>query len=486
MIAKRADALPFWEEARAKLGAYGPNSVVFYQKTPDDAGYAYRANNPYTETYLPPDENTDNWYIDKTYAAPWKENGKYEQGSRVYYFNGSRAYVYKPTIRYFGGTQPPNEEVDDDGIRTWEIEIEYKYGNTPVWFYESVRPKTEILIPVRKFGGYNGSKVSSLNPLGTEERFFEAYYEDFSGQQFPIYSNVLYYLEKNGIQSKDFSEINSKYQSFPYDDNTYVFYEQKLDSNNKPIHRKKGIHRAKFLKELNPNEVYFKYAESQYVHTYYGYYFDSYMRAHGFAIEMWPSVTDSEYELVTTSGFSQRGGYLSSGPYTPLSPLPFPSVSIDWKGEPYVTGTGFSGDMRDPNDEGFDGDYGENFDYVFKYDARFYRTSVAFNNRNGSVHLLKTDTFLGFDPYPIYDRQFINGQYVDVFVGIGYNGKYSEPVYSIVSEIVDSKEASYEEPPPRNNMSYTRSENLGNRIDLSKYQRALTTTSIEYCGWSVD
>lgn len=493
MIAKRADVLPFWEAQKAKLGVYGPNSLVFYQKTPDDAGYAYRAKNPYTETVQPPDENKDNWEIDKTYAVPWKENGKYEADSRVYYFNGSRAYVYRPSVRYFGGSQPPNEEVDSDGIRTWQIEMNYRYGNYGYWFYEQPKPDCEVLIPVKKYGGYTGDKVTGMGATFPEERFFDAYYEDYNGQQYSFYDNILYYLEQTGKQSKDYSEINSVFQSNPYDTGTYIFYEDKLDSDNKPIHRQKGIHRAERFRRLyveNENaNVYYKYAKSQYVHTSYSFFSDSYIKAHGFAIEMWPNISESDYELVPTSGLSIRGGFYASTPYTPIDPIPNFGIGVSWPFNEY-NGTSFSGDMRDPNGDGYDGlDPSDPFyDASVKVRGVFWRYSTAFNNRNGTLYLFKTDYLTTYEPYPRFKtiRNPITG-IDEVFPdGTGYTAKQEEPSYSVVTESIDSMEASYEQPAPYDQSSITRSEELGNVIDFSKYIRTATNTSIQSCGWRID
>ena len=493
MIAKRADVLPFWEARKARLGAYGPNSLVFYQKTPEDAGYAYRAKNPYEETYEPPDENGENWAIDKTYAVPWKANGKYEADSRVYYFNGSRAYVYRPSVRYFGGSQPPNEEVDNDGIRTWQIEMNYRYGNYGYWFYEQPKPDCEVLIPVKKYGGYTGSKVSGMSPTFPEERFFDSYYEDYNGTQYSFYGDILYYLDENGIQSKDYSEINSVYQTNPYDTGTYIFYEDRLDSDNKPIHRKSGIHRAEYFKKRyteseNP-DPFFKYAKSQYVHAQYSFYSDTYIRAHGFSIEMWPNISESDYELVPTSGLSVRGGFYNYSPYTPLDPVPYFGLGVSW---PYYeqSGTGFAGEHRDPNGDGYDAPDPSDpyYDNTFKFRGVFWRYSTAFNNRNGTAYFIKTDILTTYEPYPRFKEVYnpITGQRETVPDGYGYNGRQEEPSYSIVSESIDSMEASYEQPPPHDVSSITRSVELGNVIDFSKYIRSQTNTYIATSGWKID
>jgi len=496
MIAKRADLLPVWELGKARGNQYRANSVVYYQKDPDEAGYAYRGKNPYTETFKEPDINKENWEIDKSYAVPWKASGKYEQGSRVYYFNGSMAYVYIPTIRYFGGTNPPNQEVDDDGIRTWELETNYRYGPLPNYFGINRSPLCEVLIPVRKYGGYTGQKVGGMSPIFPEDRFFDAYYEDYdTGAIYSIYGNILYYLEEEGKQSKDFKEINSVWQSYAYDTDTYVFYENNFDSNGKPIHRKKGPHRAKVLKELNYQSWndYYKYAESQFEHTRVNsFWFESYVIAHGFSIEMWPNISDSEYELVPTSGLKTRGNYFFSTPLTPLTPIPSWGAGVSWGGgvyrDWYYGSLGFSGDMRDPNGDGFDGNYGRFYDITFKRDGFFWRSSPAFSNRDSVEYMLKTDELVTYEAYPRYKSVYnpVTGITDYVRDGNNYMAKTSKPVYSVIAESFDSRESSYEQPPPRNLQSLTKTAELNNQLDFGRYAKRLTYTSIQKCGWKID
>lgn len=484
MIAKRADILPFWEESKAKLNQYGPNSVVYYQKTPDSAGYAYRATSAtYVETLQPPDINYENWSIDKTYAVPWKADGKYEVGSRVFYFNGSRSYVYTPTVRYFGGNQPPNEELDEDEIRTWEIEMEYDYSGYNI-FYGNYGP--DFLFPVKKFVGYTGSKVGSFNPTDPEERPMTFSVEIGAGNYAELRADVVYYLETEGIISKDYAEINSIYQSFPYDDGVYVFIEN-FNKDGTKIHNKKGMHRAKYLKKINPLDKYYKYANSQFVHTlgyssYYGYTYGSllYYKPHGFSIEMWPSVSDSDYELVPSAGLSQYNGLNS---LAPMNPVPSYGVAIDWNGdgtgyEYTLEGVGFNGEI--PKLPDGTGGYPATPPEYLKTNAFFNRSSPAFNDRNCKFTMLRTDySYGGYETY----RYEYNGQSY-----ISYLEKPNKgPYYSLVNETIDSMEASYKEDTGyKAYYSITRSKDKGNPIDFNSYVRAATFSYLTWIGYEID
>jgi hypothetical protein len=495
MIAKRADLLQFWSLDKAKAGEYRANSIVFYQKTPDDAGYAYIGKNPYVETNQPPDENKDNWTIDYSFAVPWKSNGKYSINSRVYYFNGSNSYVYKPTVRYFGGTQPPNEEVDEDGIRTWELEMSYRYGaygNDNFYLRDS--PDCEILIPVKKYGGYvvGKSPTTYFNTYPEERLEYFAY----TDSQDNIIDNghIISYLEEQGLLDNNFSEINSIYQTNPYDTKTYIFLKY---GGGEPKPLRRGIHRATWYKEqfyyANPTaNPYYTYAKSQYQHTLGAYSFSSYIDAHGFSIEMWPNISESDYEFVATQGLSElvaNQGLNGEEPYQGLNVLgPFPD------GRPTVSfegilasgyGTIFNGLIQDPSgnviQEETEGDY------FFIFDAQFRRTNNAFDERKGTVFLLKEDYVHTYDEYPMYEIDE-NGDYV--YVGIGYTKSERPREVSIITEASDSKESGFEQPPRQfisaDLLSITKSIELGNAVDFKSHQKKNTTTTITSCGWTID
>lgn len=476
MIAKRADILPFWDISRTKLNMYGPNSLVYYQSDPDSAGYAYRAKNPYTETGEPPDINYDNWFIDKSFAVPWNSEGKYEVGSRVYYFNGARAYVYTPSVRYFGGKVPPNEELDEDGIRTWELEMDYSYTQF------SVTVESEFLFPVKKFIGYTGSKVGSFNPLDPEERPTTYSFLANDGNYVTGKDEIVGFLSEKGIISSDYIELNSIYQSNPYDAYVYVFQKHN-QQNDTYTHLKKGIHRAIYLKELsvdNPSNYdakYYKHAKSQFVHTYSssGLY---YYKPSGFSIEMWPNASETDYELVPSSG-------LYNYSFFNYNPLPSHGVAVIPEfnyGEPFDT-IGFSGEIpNDPN--GYGGSAGTNPNDL-KYDAVFSRSTPAFNYRISKFAILRVDyIFNGYDaiPYQVYEGGVLVTKYY-------YNQRpNSGPFYSMFYETIDSMDESYKEKDTsfKSTLSITRSKNEGNPIDFGPRISSGTYTSLIWAGYEID
>lgn len=477
MIAKRADVLPFWDISRAKLNQYGPNSVVYYQTSPDSAGYAYRANNTYTETNQPPDQNSQNWTVDKSFAVPWKEDGKYEIGSRVYYFNGARAYVYTPTVRYFGGKQPPNEELDEDGIRTWELEMTYSYNQS------NYTADTEFLTPVKKFVGFTGSKVGSFDPVDPEERPV-SYSINIGGTIEEGKDEIVQYLQEKGIISSDYYEFNSIYQSNPYDSGVYVF--QKLNTQDGSYtHLKKGIHRALYMKQQSIDfpssydKKYYTYAKSQYVYTqnYSNIY---YSRFSGFAIEMWPNVSESDYELVPTSGL-----YSVFGSFFVYGGVPRHGVAITPEydyGTPFDT-ISFNGEIPDdPN--GVGGSEGTNPEDL-KYDAVFTRSTPAFNYRISKFAVLRNDyIFNGYEAIPYQVNE--GGVWVNKYNYV--QRPYSGPFYSMSYQTIDSMDESYVEKDGSNKetRSITRSKNEGNPIDFGPYISSGTITTLIWAGYEID
>jgi hypothetical protein len=365
MRVRRADNLTPWSADSANAGIYGPNSLVFYQKDEESQGFAYRAKPTYVKSETPPDED-ENWAIDYTFYSPWSEKAKYSEGARVYYFNGSNTYGYRATIRYFGGNGKPNEEVDDDNIRTWELDFDY--GN-------AFELTADFLVPVKKITGYYDGRVNSFNETDPEERplTFEVYYGE-SGMDVYVYNAMIVgYLVDKGILTENYEEFNSIYQSFPYDGNTYNFFESKYDANLQPIKRKSGIHWAAYKKSQSPNDPYFKNGLSQAVHTIRGGYSDNfyYYRKHGFAIEMWPNATEDDYELIPTAGMKDFGLGIFG---TPITARPSVLFGLTWTDFNMPSdGIGLYPDMN-PEDA--------------KKDAFFYRNLPAFDNRTGDINFI--------------------------------------------------------------------------------------------------
>jgi hypothetical protein len=498
-IAKRADLLPVWTVEKGVSGYYGPNSLVFYQKSPEVAGYAYRAKSTYISSNIPPDEDS-NWAIDYTYSNKWVASGKYKFGSRVYHFNGQYTYAYVASTRYFGGSGKPNEEVDDDGIRTWELEESY-YG--PSYGYNYAGGLPTFLFPVRKVGGYlGGERAWPYNPLYPEERFEGRYYYQYSGgsdNYTPINVRLDYYLHRENIQKKDYSDWNSKYQSYAYDNRTYNFREDKMDSNYEFPHRKKGIHFAKWRKMTatgNWTETYqnpYKFGESQYVFTLrYGYYFNTqfvdYFDVHGFSIEMWPHIGNDEFSLVpsTTNDYNSYWWNYSSG----INYSPFTRFGGD--GGYDTNGLSLTGGWSDP-----DGGQKENAgpsDEECKTSAGFIRFSPAFSDLNCTYYFNVETQKLKWEPYEMYYLDE-NGQ--AVFWKYGYNlqqdGEISTEFikHSATTRDIDFRctDTVGSQGPPYiaqiNRQHLVVSTQGGNEINFSSYKKPMTTVGIGFAGWKI-
>lgn len=479
MIKKPATALPPWSEAQAEKALYVAGSLVWYQKDKDSAGYAYKAKTPYFETKQTPDVS-NYWAIDYTFAAPWSENGIYKIGSRVYYFNGQASYVYIASSRYFGGSGKPNEEVDLDGIRTWELEVDYYKNNDTFGTYPNYPEFAEFLYPVRNHGGFTGNKVAPFSPISPEDRV------DIYASAIGDYEPVAKYLKDNGVGKEDYSDINSVYQSFAYDEFTYNFYFDKLDSEGNKIHRSKGIHWATHIKnEALPSDKFKKSGDRQFLHVVgkgslvqVGFW--SYYNRHGFSIEMWPNATDSDYEFIPTHGLHD---FLTPSLYnrTPLYTWPEYNPSIDINRVGVVTSfnaSGFlmNGEIKDPNDYGIEATPFE--ECVF--DAYFSYVSPSHGDRNAKIYAIKVDTVVSYKKDPIFDTDVDGNQ---IITGYYYTPEYLAPQTSVISESTDSKQDSYKSD---TKLYFTRTSDNLPRVSFNKYKKSLTYTGITVCGWKID
>lgn len=299
MIAKRADSLPEWSIEGFNSGKYGPNVVVFHKPKNSNAGYAYRAkldfNKEHPKAILPPSEAEELWSIDKTYASEWKEDGVYgyyqglygskDFATRVYYSNGKTAYVYKTTPRYFGGKEPPNKEVDEDGFRTWEIEQNYSVVEDSLQLPRRF-PNWTFPVPVAK-------KLSSgISSWWDSERVTNLDAETL----FPwttIGSNI------NIQETPLFSTYTNVFESNPYDDKTYSFFEIGGSGSNVWVkHRKKGVHFTQVLREKESvptsDKIHYKrqIQGTRHLQNYANHY-----TAFGFSCEFWQTRPDNEWEF---------------------------------------------------------------------------------------------------------------------------------------------------------------------------------------------
>lgn len=487
-IARKADLLPVWTEARGVSGFYGPNSVVYYQKTPNVAGYAYRAKLTYISSNIPPDEDI-NWEIDYTFSSEWKPDGKYKYGSRVYYFNGQRTYAYIASRRYFGGNGKPNEEVDDDLIRTWELDANYiqsgYYSN-----YKEFKGHSSHLFPVRKIAGYNGGdRVWPYNPIYPEERYEGRYqYDMINGTSgWPLNPSLDFYLYEKNYVKKDYSDINSKYQSYAYDNRTYVFTKDKANSDGVYENTKKGEHFAKWRKrnstgnwtENNPN--YYAFGESQLAFTSRSSIFLTidYYDIHGFSIEMWPNIQENEYALVpTTSVFSYYFWDYNNG-------IQY-SADVWWgKENGYINNQGIylSGPHTDPNNGSSYAGYPP--DDECKGNFAFYRTSPAFNDLNCKYCFNTVTQGYKWDPYPVYTTDPNTGVYYLSHYYYSYKTN-GDPSYGFFYESTTTKDEDFKSNEPYLFLNFPRNDKNGNALDVSGYKKSMTTVDIGFAGWKVD
>jgi hypothetical protein len=303
-------------------------------------------------------------------------------------------------------------------------------------------------------------------------------------------------LTEEGVLSKDYSEYNSKYQSYAYDDDTYIFY--KYTNNGSSVeHRRSGLHRAKFLKEVNPQDPRFKYAESQFIWSeryYASFYYGSYFNPHGFSIEMWPNASEDDYEFIPSYGFKSFGffslGVNGSGSFT----MPSFTLGIVFNMYDYVTyfysGIGMTGGFGTPAPDGQN--YPETPDEELKFNAYFGRNCPAFDGRVGTINLLKTEEYYQWVDNGFWTRdcETCPRYWVKNWGAerIGYEPDALPPYpwlsYEYVQEQVDSYEESYKW--GGNNVFLESSgkvrDKQENPIDLNKHKRFLTVTYISWFG----
>jgi hypothetical protein len=220
---------PDWSEKDAKAGRYTVNSKVAY-KSSDGIERVFQANEDYVGSIKPPDSD-DTWDYLEDIVYDWSSGMEYKIGSVVNY-NGIQ---YVATKRYRGGSLPPNEELDPDGIRTWMLN--YEDGEEPVtpFFYR------------KKFGAMSFTEVyPSANFMeGIDYNGIPIYRPDednnyISGESTPendrFYSqradNIILQFPSNLDRRPEQQLANSVMEAHPYHD-IYVTGETKY-INQKP------------------------------------------------------------------------------------------------------------------------------------------------------------------------------------------------------------------------------------------------------------
>ena len=218
---------PEWSVNDAKSGLYKVGyKVVYYNQ--NGTANVYQVTSDYVGGTRTPDVETG-WVYLTTITYDWSPDREYKIGSVVYFNN----LKYIATTRYRGGNEPPNEEEDPDGIRTWMIN--YEDGNTPVsvFFY-------------RKTFGFK--TLDEAYPFSNylEDISWEIVPKNQEGQISYEYDRFDYLRSKNANgqwnypewqRSAEQSYVNSVMEAHPYhptydfgyidtqDNNVFKFYE---------------------------------------------------------------------------------------------------------------------------------------------------------------------------------------------------------------------------------------------------------------------
>ena len=492
MIAKRADALPAWDEKKAEEAGYTVGNRVWYEPS----GFAYRAI-AFTDSGASPDSDTSSWQIDWDYAPPWREGVKYKIGARVYYSNGRNTYVYLATPRYFGGGSPPNEEEDNDGIRTWELEMKYNIKSGPLGM--TFAADSEFLFPVKTVAGWTPTGKHSSRRLDPEEHYFGGGWLDNGSGTYAYLGNKdfrEFYKkldeELNGPPN-DYSKINSVYQSNPYDTKCYSFVELKPNDDGEYEHVREGTHMAYYKKRLrgNPQEGYGSNAVSQvhYLYDLYDPYVDKtqYYNPHGFSIEMWPNVKNSEFVLVPTAGLGQFGNLTST------NPIPNGGPFAGYYGGNKLQLNTFFGAGGQCNGQLIASDGVEQLpasppeggeDVMFKVEGGYSTHSPAFANKSVVIYFFKVDNLISFKPVTYTYPE------TGVTVVLYYEFDLQDPTVTFFKERIDSFEDSYktetgESPPFYDGSTFvTRTIEQGNAFNFKKFQIVNTFSGWQAIGWS--
>ena len=335
-----------WSSADAAKNLYEIGSQVYYEVPVPSGqhqptGYGYTANDRVLlEEYktLPP--NSPAWNIHPYYAPLWDSGRKYKKGDRVFHIISKKydnepldlneAYIYKATLRYNGGSKPPNEEVDPDGIRTWELESKL----IPEKLLPTMRP---WLFPVKKKKGIfqDLDTTNGRNNAFADEIYHPEEGRDYTGWVDPsLYDEDNNLIEPPPIVPKQYEAWHtSVFQADPYNEDVYTVEGLKenpaYDPNPPsgvvseyfiPFRLEKAIHWGKWTKDygwllasLNwanlrmDEKKYWLVADRQFVYTrsqpvdpWYPAQpaWVTYSDAKGFSMEMWGSISSDNIELI--------------------------------------------------------------------------------------------------------------------------------------------------------------------------------------------
>lgn len=205
---------PDWSEKDAKSGVYATGSLVVY-KCFDRIERVFKFNSPDEDSASPP-ENNEQWeYVDDI-VYEWTPRA-YTIGEIVRYNN----LRYVATVRYEEGVAPPNEEVDDDGVRTWMLN--YADGTIPVTpFFTKKRFGYLTADDVYPYGNYLEDISHSIIPFPPtnidppQYTLFQAS-DRFASER----DEKLNYLDRR----PEISRITSSMEAHPYHPTYIKFFE---------------------------------------------------------------------------------------------------------------------------------------------------------------------------------------------------------------------------------------------------------------------
>ena len=431
-MAYTVDQYPTWKETEAKN--YVQGSRVSW-KDENGITWGFIANSVYKDgkvngVVVTPSRYSG-WSYDSKFGFAWSSTETYTVGQRVYYDIGdpkkgtSVEFLYIASTRYFGGHGKPNEEVDDDGIRTWyPVFSQVRLGTRSQFTLFPIKKRFELTSNYAVTGGLNGQGISSAESIGVVASNItsaEAYVKHY-GKWFDESADF-----KTGGHPED---VNSVFEGSPYDENVYSFYTLKEvnDKNGKrkiKVPRKKGIHRAQLAKikyneakQEDKDGIYIMYstADRQWYHTTYGggvndngetisggnntklfpfYFQETSMEQYnsnpfyeyGFSCEMWPSLNeDTGYELIPHNCRNLPTGTSS---YNSSVAEKFPNIIVNTSGSSFDNG-GFLGVTGGDKTTGHEQE--PTSEEACKVPLYIELNSMAFWNRTITIRLLVSDS----------------------------------------------------------------------------------------------
>jgi len=308
-------------------------------------GYGYTANQSIIDEQYrdsPPAGNPA-WIVHPYYAPLWDSSRKYKKNDRVFHIISKKydnepldlniAYIYKATVRYNEGSQPPNEEVDADGIRTWELETK----PLPESHLPTHRP---WLFPVKKKSGIF-QPIDTI--AGRDNKFAGSIYDPEEGYDYggwvdpPLFEEDGTPIDPPPRVPKEYDKwYTSVFEGDPYNEEVYtvegLVENPEYDPNSQtgnfvpqfiPFRLDKAMHWGEWTNRYgwltssfnwanipSDEKKYWLNAKRQFIYTRIPLYdpayppppaWITYAGGKGFSIEMWGSLASDEFELINAN-----------------------------------------------------------------------------------------------------------------------------------------------------------------------------------------